>query len=115
MVVGYWCNSLALIADACHMLSDGLCLVVAIVAIRVGQRSTSDKVLNTSNTYGWSRAEVMGGLINAIFLLALCLIILIESLKKFTEPSAVDEPLVVCIGQSYEIMGSYVVIRKTSR
>ena len=88
------------------MLSDGLCLVVAIVAIRVGQRSTSDKVLNVSNTYGWSRAEVMGGLVNAIFLLALCLIILIESLKKFTEPSAVDEPLVVCIGQSSVILKS---------
>ena len=39
----------------------------------------------------------MGGLINAIFLLALCLIIFIESLKKFVQPSAVDEPLIVCI------------------
>ena len=97
MVVGYMCNSLALIADACHMLSDGLCLVVAIVAIRVGQKTNTDKVLKANNTFGWSRAELMGGLINAIFLLALCLIIFIESLKKFIEPSAVDRPLIVCI------------------
>ena len=54
----------------------------------------------------------MGGLINAIFLLALCLIIFIESLKKFIQPSAVDEPLIVCIvggiGEGLVIYSKYV-------
>ena len=34
MFVGYRYNSLALVADACHMLSDGLCLVIALIAIQ---------------------------------------------------------------------------------
>ena len=42
MFVGYLYNSLALVADACHMLSDGLCLVVALVAIKeLGQKITN--------------------------------------------------------------------------
>ena len=96
-IVGYWSNSLALIADACHMLSDGLCLVVALIAIRIGKKSKDDKVLNRTNTFGWSRAELMGGLINGVFLLVLCLIIFIESIKKLIEPSIVDEPHLVFV------------------
>ena len=39
MFVGFMYNSLALVADACHMLSDGLCLVIALIAIQ-GEYST---------------------------------------------------------------------------
>ena len=55
MFVGYLYNSLALVADACHMLSDGLCLVVALVAIKISKRSVDDKVMSEHNTFGWGR------------------------------------------------------------
>ena len=97
MFVGHRYNSLALVADACHMLSDGLCLLVALVAIKVGKRSDRDLVMKAENTYGWGRAEIIGGLANAIFLLALCVIIILESVEKFIQPDSVEQPLTVCI------------------
>ena len=50
------------------------------------------------NTFGWGRAEVLGALINAVFLLALCVIIILESIQKFIQPEPVEKPLTVCIG-----------------
>ena len=97
MFVGYLYNSLALVADACHMLSDGLCLVVALVAIKISKRSSSDKVLSEQNTFGWGRSEILGSLINAIFLLALCVIIILESIEKFVQPEPVQQPLRVAM------------------
>lgn len=93
--VGFLNNSLALVADACHMLSDGLCLVVALVAIRISKRSIDDKVLSEKNTFGWSRSEILGSLINAVFLLALCVILILESIEKFVQPEPVTNPLLV--------------------
>jgi len=93
--VGFLNNSLALVADACHMLSDGLCLVVALVAIKVSQKSNDAKVLSEKNTFGWSRSEILGSLINAVFLLALCVILILESIEKFIQPEPVQNPLLV--------------------
>lgn len=95
--VGFMYKSLALVADACHMLSDGLCLVIAFIAIQVSKRSSDKRVLKEMNTFGWGRAEVLGALINAVFLLALCVIIILESIQKFIQPEPVEKPLTVCI------------------
>jgi zinc transporter 1 len=79
------------------MLSDGLCLVVALVALKVAKRSNNEQVMKADNTFGWARAEIIGGLTNAIFLLALCVIIILESIEKFIQPQPVEQPLTVCI------------------
>lgn len=49
----------------------------------------------SKNTFGWARAEVLGALINAVFLLALCFSIFIESLKRFFDPESLHKPLLV--------------------
>ena len=41
--------------------------------------------MKADNTFGWARAEIIGGLTNAIFLLALCVIIILESIEKFIQ------------------------------
>ena len=41
---------------------------------------------------------MLGALINAVFLLALCVIIILESIQKFIQPEPVEKPLTVCIG-----------------
>ena len=93
MFVGYLYKSPALVADACHMLSDGLCLVVALVAIKISKRPADDTVQGRRNTFGWGRSEILGSLINAIFLLALCVMIILESIEKFIQPEPVEKPL----------------------
>ena len=54
IIVGYVTNSMALIADSFHMLSDIAALIIAFLSVRMAPKSW-DK-----NTYGWARAEVLG-------------------------------------------------------
>lgn len=84
-------SSLAMLSDSFHMLSDVMALVVALVAVRFAQRTRATK----KNTFGWVRAEVMGALVNAVFLTALCFTILLEAIERFTEPHEIQQPLVV--------------------
>ncbi|KAF7252610.1 Zinc transporter 1 [Varanus komodoensis] len=91
VVVSRLTESLAMLSDSFHMLSDVMALVVALVAVRFAQRTRATK----KNTFGWVRAEVMGALVNAVFLTALCFTILLEAIERFTEPHEIQQPWVV--------------------
>lgn len=53
----------------------------------------------SKNTFGWARAEVLGALVNAVFLVALCFSILVEAFKRFIEIEQIHEPqLIVIVG-----------------
>ena len=54
LVVGHLTNSVALIADSFHMLSDIAALIIAFVSLKMAPKSWKN------NTYGWARAEVLG-------------------------------------------------------
>ena len=58
------------------------------------------------NTFGWARAEVLGALVNAVFLVALCFSITVESLKRFYDPEDIHDPQ-----ESYQCAMPYAVIR----
>ena len=75
LVVGERSRSNALVADAFHMLSDVLALLVALLSVRLSGRPWR------SSTFGYARAEVLGALVNAVFLVALCFTIVIDSAK----------------------------------
>lgn len=93
IVVGYVTNSMALVADSFHMLSDVAALVVAFLSIRMSPKKWS------KNTFGWARAEVLGALVNAVFLVALCFSIMVEACKRFIEVEVIHEPgLIVIVG-----------------
>ncbi|XP_027727487.1 zinc transporter 1 [Vombatus ursinus] len=91
VVVSRLTSSLAMLSDSFHMLSDVLALIVALVAERFARRTQSTQ----KNTFGWIRAEVMGALVNAIFLTGLCFAILLEAIERFIEPHEMQQPLVV--------------------
>jgi zinc transporter 1 len=78
--VGYAVGSLALIADAFHMINDILSLAVALYAIRISRRRSDDQY-----TFGWHRAEILAALVNGVFLLALCLSISLEAIGRFVQ------------------------------
>ncbi|CAB4054492.1 SLC30A1 [Lepeophtheirus salmonis] len=84
-------NSMALVADSFHMLSDVIALIVAFVAVHVSPKDWS------KNTFGYARAEVLGALINAVFLLALCFTIFVESIKRFVIVEPISKPKNVLI------------------
>ncbi|XP_003800565.1 zinc transporter 1 [Otolemur garnettii] len=91
VVVSRVTSSLAMLSDSFHMLSDVLALVVALVAQRFARRTQATQ----KNTFGWIRAEVMGALVNAIFLTGLCFAILLEAIERFIEPHEMQQPMVV--------------------
>lgn len=91
VIVGYITNSMALIADSFHMFSDAIALVIAFISVRMSPKKWS------KNTFGWARAEILGALVNAVFLCALCFSILIESIKRFMKPDTIHDPVLILI------------------
>ena len=49
------------------------------------------------NTFGWARAEVLGALVNSVFLIALCFSILVEALKRLVEVEEIENPKLLLI------------------
>ena len=78
---GWWTGSLALLSDAGHMFSDGLALAVAAVAAWLARRPPGGR-----HSYGWARAEVLGGLINGIMMLLLVALIYLEAAHRLMNP-----------------------------
>lgn len=74
-------GSLALLADAAHMLTDAGGLALALLAIRFGERPATPQ-----RTYGYLRAEVLSALANAVVLLGLTVYILYEAYRRFVDP-----------------------------
>jgi zinc transporter 1 len=77
-------------------LNDVLSLLVALWAIKLAKAKSSNDY-----TYGWQRAEVLGALINGVFLLALCFTIFLEAVQRFFEPQGIRNPwLVLGVGSA---------------
>lgn len=81
VIGGLWTGSLALLADAAHMLTDAGGLALALIAIRF-----SEKPATPQATYGYVRSEVLSALTNAVVLLVLTVYILFEAYKRFQNP-----------------------------
>ncbi len=87
---GIFANSLALLADAGHNLSDVLGLILA-----WGASMLSRRLPTTSHTYGWRRSSILAALFNAIFLLLVTGGIGWEAVQRFLAPSLVDGSVVI--------------------
>ena len=84
VVGGVLSGSLALLADAGHMLTDAIALALAYAAFRVGRRPADSR-----RTFGYLRLEVIAGFINAITLLAIVVWIGYEAWTRFSEPQEI--------------------------
>ncbi|ODQ55492.1 cation efflux protein [Saitoella complicata NRRL Y-17804] len=93
IIVGYAVHSLALVADSFHMLNDVMSLLVALYAVKLASSTES----SPKYTYGWQRAEILGALVNGVFLLALCLSIFMEAVQRFFEPQVITNPLLILV------------------
>ncbi|MGI6853879.1 cation diffusion facilitator family transporter [Mesorhizobium sp. 1B3] len=77
-------GSLALLADAGHMLTDGIALGLAYVAFRLGRRAADGQ-----RTFGYARVEVIAGLVNALTLFGIVGWIVYEAIERFQKPHPV--------------------------
>ena len=86
-------GSLALLADAAHMLSDNVALALALFAVWLADRPTTPE-----RTYGYKRAEVLAALANGVTLVALSIWIFYEAFQRFRDPPDVLGGWVLLIG-----------------
>jgi cobalt-zinc-cadmium efflux system protein len=84
VVTGMMTGSLAMFADAGHMLSDVGALLLGLLAVWF-----SSKPATPGKTYGYYRSEILAGFFNALALVALSLIILFEAYRRFSSPPEV--------------------------
>lgn len=92
VIFGWVANSVALLADAGHNLSDVLGLVLAWGASALARRQPSSRY-----TYGWRRSSILAAFLNAIFLLVVTGGLAWESIQRFSKPDDVQGGIVIIV------------------
>jgi cobalt-zinc-cadmium efflux system protein len=92
VVAGLLGQSLALLSDAAHMLTDAGALALSLVAMRLAARPPRGGL-----TYGLKRAEILSALINGVTLVALALVILAEAIRRLLAPPQPDGPIMLAV------------------
>ncbi|WP_188632823.1 cation diffusion facilitator family transporter [Lentibacillus kapialis] len=109
VIGGFVTNSLALLSDAGHMLSDSISLGVGFAAFVMGE-----KVANYSKTYGYKRFEILAAVFNGAALIGISLYIFFEAYKRFVNPPEVASAgmlIIATIGLIVNIVVAVVMMR----
>lgn len=93
VIGGFLSGSLALLADAGHMATDSIGLVIALIAASLMTRPRS-----TNRTWGWARMEVLAATGQALLLFVVCASILWESLHRLAQPAPVQSGPMLIVG-----------------
>jgi cobalt-zinc-cadmium efflux system protein len=92
VVTGILANSLALLSDAAHMLTDAAAIGLSLVALRLSRRPAEGHM-----TFGLKRVEILSAQVNGITLLVLAAVIAIEGVRRLFDPPGVDGGLVLFV------------------
>lgn len=114
-IVGAWLSgSLALLADAGHVLSDLTGLTVALIATIIAAQPPTDR-----HTYGYRRAEVFGALLNGCILLLVAGFVSVEAIRRLTDPagSAIEATplLVVAVIGAIANLAALLILRGSAK
>lgn len=92
IIGGIISGSVALIGDALHNTSDALSILIAVIAFKIGHKKASSKY-----TYGFKRAEVVGGFVNLILLFISGCYLLVEGTYRLIAPHPIEGVIIVVI------------------
>jgi cobalt-zinc-cadmium efflux system protein len=92
LVAGVVSNSLALLADAGHMFADVVGMALSLGAIAIASQPRS-----VGRTFGLYRLEILAACLNAIVLLGVAIVILVESVRRFAAPPEVGSSIVIVV------------------
>ncbi len=113
LVGGIISNSLALISDAGHMVTDALSLGLSLFAINLARRPATLR-----RTYGYHRAEILAAFSNGAILILLSAYIFYDAAQRFTSTPHVKSSLmliIAVIGLASNLIGMYLLRRGTSK
>jgi len=109
VIAGFWSNSLALISDAGHMVTDSTALGLALLAQYIATRPPSPR-----HSFGFGRAEALAAFINGLAMLAVVGWIVVEAVRRFSNPEPVQGKavfIVALIGLAVNMMVAWLLSR----
>ena len=112
MIAGIANDSMGLVSDALHNLSDVGALLIALIAYRLSKLKP-----NAKYTYGYGNATIQASFVNSVILYMAVGVILVECIRKFMHPTAVDGALVAWIAAAGVLVNgltAYILIRANS-
>jgi cobalt-zinc-cadmium efflux system protein len=104
---GLWTGSLALLADAGHMLSDVFALSLTIVAFRLARRPASSQ-----QTFGHHRTEILAALVHGLLLVGVAGFVFLEAIERFGQPREIlggPMLLIACGGLLVNLAGLWIL------
>ncbi|MGO4497909.1 cation diffusion facilitator family transporter [Paenibacillus sp. 2RAB27] len=110
LVGGLWTNSLALLSDSGHMLSDAGALALSLLALWFTAKPSSARL-----SFGFHRFEILAALFNAVTLFVIAGLIIWEAIDRFLHPAAVASGsmmLIACIGLIANLLSAWSLMRK---
>ncbi|WP_066191846.1 cation diffusion facilitator family transporter [Gracilibacillus timonensis] len=107
VIGGFLTNSLALLSDAGHMLSDSFALGLSLFAFKL-----SEKEANQQNTFGYKRFEIFAALINGVALIAISIYIFYEAFQRFFDPPNVNATMlwIAIIGFLINVVVAFILM-----
>lgn len=112
LIGGYITNSLALAADAWHMLNDAVALAFALIAAWIAGRPS-----DLRKTFGYHRTEILAAFLNGIFLWAVVILIIFSAIQRLQTPATVASQemlLIAVIGLAANGLSAGVLSRSKS-
>ncbi|AIY75155.1 TPA: cation diffusion facilitator family transporter [Bacillus tropicus] len=109
VIGGFVTNSLALLSDAGHMLSDAVSLALSLLAFKLGEKTAT-----TAKTYGYKRVEMLAALCNGVVLIVISVYIFIEAIRRFTEPVEIASNgmlIIAVLGLLINILSAWILMR----
>lgn len=109
VIGGLLTNSLALMSDAGHMLSDAVALGLSFFAIMLGERKAT-----LSKTFGYRRFEIIAACLNGITLILISLYIFYEAFQRFSNPPEVQSTgmlMIAVIGLLVNIIAAFILMK----
>jgi zinc transporter 2 len=90
IIGGFLANSIAIISDAAHMLSDLLGFIISIVSIKISQKKPSK-----AYTFGYNRAEVLGALLSIALIWIMTGFLLKEAFNRIVSVNVIDSRIML--------------------
>jgi cobalt-zinc-cadmium efflux system protein len=106
---GFWTNSLALLSDAAHMLSDIAALGLSLFAIWI-----SRKPAHGMKTFGYYRAEILAAFVNGVTLVVIALVIFHEAMARIANPQVIKGIpmlMIAALGLMVNLIGAAILSR----
>jgi len=104
VIGGLMANSLALLSDALHNLSDGIAVLIAYIANRISKRSSNER-----KTFGYRRIEILAAFFNALVLIIIIIYLFYESILRFYEPEPI-KGLIMFVVATIGLMANLVAV-----